>query len=69
MPQREHFYSEEAQAILGKAPSWVVRWGITVLSVILALIVLGCYVIKYPRIVKAPVTITTLNAPSDLAVR
>ena len=46
MPQREHFYSEEAQAILGKAPSWVVRWGITVLSVILALIVLGCYVIK-----------------------
>ncbi len=41
MPQREHFYSEEAQAILGKAPSWVVRWGITVLSVILALIVLG----------------------------
>ncbi len=39
MPQREHFYSEEAQAILGKAPPWVVRWGITVLSVILALIV------------------------------
>lgn len=69
MPQREHFYSEEAQAILGKAPSWVVRWGITVLFVILALIVLGCYVIKYPRIVEAPVTITTLNAPSDLAVR
>ena len=31
MPQfRDNFHSEEAQEIMGRAPSWVVRWGITV---------------------------------------
>ena len=39
MPQIDNnFHSEEAQEIMGRAPSWVVRWGITVIFVILALI-------------------------------
>ena len=64
MPQfRDNFHSEEAQEIMGRAPSWVVRWGITVIFVILALIVLGCYIIKYPQTVTAPISITTVNAP------
>ena len=67
--RREHFYSEEAQAILGRAPSWVVRWGVTVVFCILAGIVLGCYFIKYPQTVTAPISITTINPPSDLAAR
>ena len=54
---------------MGRAPSWVVRWGITVIFVILALIVLGCYIIKYPQTVTAPISITTVNAPSDLTAR
>ena len=30
MPQfRDNFHSEEAQEIMGRAPSWAVRWGIT----------------------------------------
>ena len=70
MPQfRDNFHSEEAQEIMGRAPSWVVRWGITVIFVILALIVLGCYIIKYPQTVTAPISITTVNAPSDLTAR
>ena len=70
MPTREdHFYSEEAQSILGRAPSWVVRWGVTVVFCILAGIVLGCYFIKYPQTVTAPISITTINPPSDLAAR
>lgn len=70
MPQIDNnFHSEEAQEIMGRAPSWVVRWGITVIFVILALIVLGCYIIKYPQTVTAPISITTVNAPSDLTAR
>ena len=46
MPQRTNLYSDEAQAILGRAPSWVVRWGITVVVLIFAGIVLGGYFIK-----------------------
>lgn len=69
MPHREDYYSEEVQEIMGKAPAWIIRWGITVIFIILLLIVLGCYIIKYPKIVTAPITITTINPPSDLTAR
>ena len=69
MPQRAHQYSTEAQEILGKIPSWIVRWGVTVIFVIFAGILLGCYFIKYPDTVEAPVEITTLNPPADLVSR
>lgn len=69
MPRRDSFYSDEAQEIIGSVPSWVVRWGITVVFVIFAGIVAGCYFIKYPQIVTAPITITTVNPPADLAAR
>ena len=32
-------------------------------------ILLGCYFIKYPDTVEAPVVITTLNPPADLYAR
>lgn len=69
MPYREHLYSTEAQEILGRIPSWIVRWGVTVIFVIFAGILLGCYFIKYPDTVEAPVEITTLNPPADLVSR
>ncbi len=69
MPQRTNFYSEEAQSILGKAPSWVVRWGITVVFAIFIGILLGCYFIHYPDFITTPAVITTLNPPADLVAR
>lgn len=69
MPQRDNFYSEEVQAIMGKAPAWVVRWGITVVFAIFAGILLGCYFVKYPDLIAAPAVITTLNPPADLMAR
>lgn len=61
--------SEEAQQILGRIPSWIIRWGITLIFVILAGIVVGCYFIRYPQTVIAPITITTINPPADLMAR
>lgn len=69
MPQRTNFYSDEAQSILGRAPSWVVRWGITVVFLIFVGIIVGCYFIKYPDTIEAPAVITTVNPPSDLVAR
>lgn len=69
MPSTHRDYSEETQAILGRAPSWVVRWGVTVVFCIFGGILLGCYFIKYPDTVAAPVVITTLNPPADLYAR
>ncbi len=69
MPQRHDFYSEEAQEILGKAPSWVVRWGITLVFIIFTGILVGCWFIRFPDTIEAPATITTLNPPADLVAR
>ncbi len=69
MPNRENFYSEEVQSIMGRAPAFVVKWGVTVLFVIFAALFAGCYFIKYPDIISAPVEITTINPPADLITR
>lgn len=69
MPNRDNFHSEEVQEIMGKAPSWVVYWGVTVVFAIFVAIFIACYFIKYPDTVKAPVIITTHNPPIDLIVR
>lgn len=69
MPRPNTQFSPEADAILGSIPSWIVRWGITVVFVIFAGILLGCYFIKYPDTVEAPAVITTLNPPADLHAR
>ena len=69
MPRRDNFYSAEAHEILGSIPSWIVRWGITVVAVIFVGIIIGCYFIKYPQIVTGEVSITTINPPSTLAAR
>ena len=69
MPRRENFHSAEAHEILGSIPSWIVRWGITVVFTIFIGIVIGCYFIKYPKIVVGKVVITTLNPPSNLTAR
>ncbi len=69
MPQRDNFYSEEVQAILGKTPAWVIRWGVTVIFVTFVGILIGCWFVKYPDTIEAPATITTLNPPADLVAR
>ncbi len=59
-------HSEEAQQILGRVPSWIVRWGVTVIFAVFALILIGCCIIRYPERVTATVTITTGNSPVDV---
>lgn len=69
MSNSRNIRSEEAQQILGKLPSWIIRWGINIIAGIFIVIIIGCCLIKYPRLVEAPIIITTLNPPSDLAAR
>ena len=59
-------HSEEAQQILGRVPSWIIRWGVTVIFAVFALILIGCCIIRYPERVTATITITTGNSPVDV---
>jgi len=51
--------SEEVQEILSNPPSWMTRWGITVVFFILMLIVGASCIVEYPDMVTSNITITT----------
>jgi multidrug resistance efflux pump len=61
--------SEEVREILGTPPSWIVRWGTTVVCVTLLLLVLMGWIINYPDIIKAPIVILTQNPPTVVIAR
>lgn len=63
------FHSDEASEIIGKPPSWTIRWGISVVAVILMAIIVACCFIQYPQTVDATVTVTTINPPADMIAR
>lgn len=63
------FHSEEVQEIMGRQPAWILRWGVTIIIMILVGIIVGCWFIKYPQTVTATITLTSDNPPSDLAAK
>lgn len=56
--------SEEVQEVMNHPPIWILRWGITVLFLIVIVLLAGSYLFKYPDIVEADITISTLNPPA-----
>lgn len=56
--------SEEVQEVMSHISPWVVRCGITVLFIILFLILVGCWVFKYPDTLAAEVTLATEEPPA-----
>ena len=67
--RRDSFHSDEVQDIMGRKPAWMLRWGITVIVVILAGIITACWFIRYPRTVTGAVTVTSDNPPAALAAK
>lgn len=61
--------SDEVREILSKVPPWIIRWGITTISIIIAVLIVCSIIFTYPDIVYSKVTLTTENPPSDLVAR
>lgn len=59
--------SEEVQEILTRIPSWMIRWGTIVVSMIIFMLLFATWFIKYPDIVSAPILITT-NIPPEKVI-
>ncbi len=53
--------SIEANEILGNMPSWITRWGITVVGLFLLILLALAAFIKYPYTVKADIVISNEN--------
>ena len=63
------FHSEEIHEIMGRRPEWILRWGITVIATVLALIVIGCCIIKYPQTIVSTISVISTNPPSRLEAK
>ena len=66
---RNEINTEEVQEIIGSVPSWIIRWGITVVILIIALFVVFSAFIQYPEIVRAPLKINSSNAPKSVLAK
>ncbi len=58
--------TEEVNEILTSTPKWILRWGISVIFILIITAVTSSYFISYPDILIADITLTTLNPPVTL---
>lgn len=61
--------SESVQDILTRPPHWMIRWGNTLIFVIMLMVLLMSYFIKYPEFVPAPILVTSQNPPEKIEAR
>lgn len=59
-------HTEEIQEIITKVPSWIVRWGITLLFSSLLIIVAISALIPYPEMIKLPLKLQSLGATASI---
>lgn len=58
--------SEEVQEIMSEIPSWILRYGITILFIIILVLLVGSWFYKYPDIIKVNITLTSTNPPASI---
>lgn len=61
--------SENVQDILTTPPHWMIRWGNTLIFVILMMVLMMSYFIKYPEFISASILVTSQNPPEKLEAR
>ncbi len=72
MSEPEHkieIRSDEVQEILSHVPHWMIRWGISLIFVLILMVLVLSWVIKYPEMVNGSVVITTETAPIKLTAQ
>ena len=52
-------HCDEVREVMGEIPSWIVRWGITVIFAIVVTLIIGSHFFYYPDVVKTDIRITT----------
>jgi multidrug resistance efflux pump len=61
--------SEEVQEILGTPPGWLVRWGTSVVVASFTLMLLAAWVMRYPDVIGAKISISTTVPAADVVAR
>ena len=68
MPENQEIEirSDEVQEILSHVPHWMIRWGITLIFLLILMVLGLSYIIKYPDVVKPNAIVTTEQPPLRL---
>lgn len=69
MSEEIELRSEEVQDILTRVPHWMIRWGNVLILIVIILIFLFSWLIRYPDIITTEITITTQIPPEKLVAK
>jgi HlyD family secretion protein len=61
--------SEEVQEIMGFIPHWIIRWGLTLIFMVVTFLIIGSWFFRYPDIIPSTIVVTTENPPANLVAR
>src|SRR5664280_1887889 len=61
--------SEDVQDVMGQVPPAILRWGITVIALVVLLLLVGCFIFKYPDTLTGKATLTTEVPPANILAR
>lgn len=61
--------TEEVNELLTAVPKWIVRWGITIIFLMMVIGFSLSFIIKYPDTLSAKTIITTINPPATLIAK
>ena len=59
----------EIEDMLGRVPGWITRNGMILILFLVALLLFGTWVLRYPDTKRARIVVTSLNPPADLRAR
>jgi HlyD family secretion protein len=62
-------YSDQVQEIISAPPRRLIRWGSAVVFIVLILIVLMAWLVRYPDVIRSDVEITTVRPPVTLVAK
>lgn len=61
--------SEEVQEVMGQIPTWIVRWGITILFIVVLALLVGSYFFRYPDVITTEMTLTSRHPVAEVVAR
>ena len=61
--------SDEVQEIMNYVPHWIVRGGITIVFITILMLLVVSWLIKYPDVIKARVTVMSQTPPIKVVAR
>ena len=61
--------SEDVQDVMGNMPPVILRWGISMIALVVLLLLIGCFIFKYPDKVSGKIILTTEVPPANILAR